>query len=161
MFVLFALGALAHERRWLVDGLSADLRRTCGGMAAFGVALAVLLGVVITLTDDPDPFLGGFRLQATLIPVVEAMITVGMSLWAVDWFRRRWNRAPPLVRTLGRSSFAAYLVHAPITILFAVALRDVGVPAEVKFLAVLALSAVASFGLGALVTRSRVAARVL
>ncbi len=96
-----------------------------------------------------------------LIPVLEAMITIGMSLWLVDWFGRRWNHSTSLVRTFGRSSFVAYLVHAPFTIAFAVALRDVGVPAEVKFVVVFALSVTASFGLGWLVTRSRVAGRVL
>jgi peptidoglycan/LPS O-acetylase OafA/YrhL len=55
----------------------------------------------------------------------------------------------------------AYLVHAPITVILAVALRDVSVPAEVKFLVVFALAVVASFGLGSLVTRSRMAGRVV
>jgi glucans biosynthesis protein C len=161
MLALFALGALGEERRWLADGLPADMRRTCGRAAALGVVLAALVGAAITITDDPDPWLGGLRLQAMLIPLIEAMITVGMSLWAVDWFRRRWNRAGPLVQALGRGSFGAYLVHAPITVVLAVALRGVGVPAEVKFLTVFALTVVASFGLGVLFSRSRLGSHIL
>jgi peptidoglycan/LPS O-acetylase OafA/YrhL len=161
MFALFALGALAEERRWLVDGLTPDLRRTCGRAAALGVAMAVLVGVAVTLSEDADPFLGGLRIQATLIPVIEAMITLGMSLWAVDWFRRRWNGSGPLVRGLGRASFAAYLVHAPVTVALAVALSDAGAPTEVKFSVVLALTLAASFGLGWIATRWRVVGRVL
>jgi peptidoglycan/LPS O-acetylase OafA/YrhL len=161
MSALFALGILAQERGWLSDGLSPQLRRTCGLAAAVGVVLAILVGVGITMAEDPEPFLGGLGFEATLIPLIEATLALGMSLWAIDWFRRRGNRAGSLVRGLGRASFAAYLVHAPITILLAITLRQVGVPAELKFLSVYALGVIASFGVGSLVTRSRVAGRIL
>lgn len=161
MITLFVLGALATERRWLADGLSQPLRRTCGRAAAIGIALITALGVAITLTDDPDPFLGGFRLEATIIPAAEAMIAVGMSLWAVDWFRRRWNRAGPIGRAMGRASFAAYLVHAPLTVLLAIAMRDVDLAAEAKLLAVFSTATITAYGLGWLFTRSDVAGRIL
>jgi hypothetical protein len=107
MITLFALGALAAERRWLTNGLSTELRRTCGRATAVGVAITAALGAAITLTDDPDPFLGGLWPQATLIPLAEATIAVGISLWAVDWFRRHSNRAGTLMRGMGRASFSA------------------------------------------------------
>jgi hypothetical protein len=161
MFALFTLGVLAQERGWLSNGMSAQLRRTCGWAAAVGVVLAILVGVGITITDDAEPFLGGLRFEATLIPLIEATLALGMSLWAIDWFRRRANHAGLLVRGLGRASFAAYLVHAPITILLAIALRDVGIPAETKFLIVFGLGVVASFGLGWLSTSSQLTGRIL
>jgi peptidoglycan/LPS O-acetylase OafA/YrhL len=161
MVALFALGVLARERGWLSEGLSPLLRRTCGWAALAGVVLAALVGAGITTTDDAEPFLGGLRLEATLIPLIEATLALGMALWAIDWFRRRLNHSGTLVRGLGRGSFAAYLVHAPITILLAIALRDIEVPAEVKFVTVFALGVAASFGLGWLSSRSRVTARIL
>lgn len=112
-------------------------------------------------SEDADPWLGGLRLQATLIPVIEAMITVGMSLWTVDWFRRRWDRSGPLVGAMGRGSFVAYLVHAPVTVVLAVALRHVDVPTEVKLVAVFAATVATSFALGARLTRRSRAGRVL
>jgi peptidoglycan/LPS O-acetylase OafA/YrhL len=161
MVTLFALGVLAADRHWLDGGLPPRLRRVCGRAAAAGLALAVIAGVGITLSDDADPFLGGARLEATLIPMIEATLTLGGSLWALDWFRRRWNRAGPLFHGFGRGSFVAYLIHAPITVILAVALRDIGVPAEVKFLVVFGLTVVASFGLGSLLTRPRRVGRIL
>jgi hypothetical protein len=161
MIALFALGVLARERGWLVDGLSPELRGSCGWAAAVGVALAMLVGAGIAITGDADPFLGGLRVEATLIPLIEATLALGMSLWAIDWFRRRANRAGSLARGLGRASFAAYLIHVPITITLAIALAQVGVPAELKFIAVFGLGVVASFGLGWLSTRTRVAGRIL
>jgi hypothetical protein len=161
MITLFGLGAIAAERHWLDDGLPPQLRRVCGRAAVAGLVVAVTAGAAITLSDDADPFLGGFRLEALLIPIVEATLTVGASLWAIDWFRRRWNHAGPLVHSAGRGSFAAYIIHAPITVILAVALRHVGIAPEVKFLVVFALTVVASFGLGSLLTRSRLRGRIL
>jgi peptidoglycan/LPS O-acetylase OafA/YrhL len=161
MLTLFVLGVLAAERGWFADGLSTELRRTCGRAAALSLVATVLLAVGITLTDDADPFLGGLHIQATLIPVIEATIAVCMSLWATDWFRRRWARTTPLAHGAGQASFAAYLIHAPITIALAALLSDVGVPAEVKFLAVFVGAVAVSFGLGWFVTRSHVGGRIL
>lgn len=162
MLTLFALGVRAAERSWLATtGLSGNLRRFCGRGAAMSLAAAILAAVGITLADDPDPFVGGLHLQATLIPVVEAVIAVTMSLWITDWFRRRWNQSSAFVHGAGQASFAAYLLHAPITIAFAAALRALDVPAELKFLAVFTAPVLASFGLGSLLTRSHVGGRVL
>ena len=161
MAAMFALGLFARERGWLSEGLSPQLRRTCGRAAAVGVVLAVLVGVGIATAEDPDPFLGGFHLQATLIPLIEATLALGMSLWLIDGLRRRANRASPVVRGLGKASFTAYLVHVPITILLAILLRDIAVPAELKFLFVFGVGAAASFGLGWVSGRSRVSGRVL
>ena len=161
MSALFGLGVHASEQGWLSSGLTRQTRRACGRAATVGVVLAVVVGAGLAITEDPQPFLGGLRFEATLIPLIEATLALGMSLWAIDWFRRRGNRSGTLVRGLGRGSFAAYLVHAPLIILLAIALRDVGLPAELKFLVVFGLGVVASFWLGWLATRSRVAGRIL
>ena len=161
MSTLFALGVLTRERGWLSDALSPQLRRTCGRAAALGVVLAVLTGAAIAVTDDPEPYLGGLRFEAAVIPLIEATLAVGMSLWLIDWFRRRATGTSPLMRGLGRASFAAYLLHVPITILLAITIRGVAIPAELKFLGVFLLGATASFGLGWLLTRSRAAGRIL
>jgi fucose 4-O-acetylase-like acetyltransferase len=161
MITLFVLGLLAEERGWLVEGLSSRVRRACGIAAGAGLVLTVVLAVALTLSDDADPFLGGLRLEAALIPLAEAAIAVGMSLWLVDWFRRRWNRAGTVVRGMGRASFVAYLVHAPITVVLAAVLRRVDVAGEFKFVVVMVLSVIASFGLGWLLTRGRATSRIL
>jgi len=105
--------------------------------------------------------LGGVYPQALALPIAEAVIAVAMSLWTLEWFRRRWEHAGPLARALGRASFAAYIVHAPVVVLLSVGLRSVPVPVEIKFLAVFTLGAAASFGLGWVVTRWRFVARIL
>ena len=59
-----------------------------------------------------------------------------MSVWTLEWFRRRWNRSGSMSRAAGRASYAAYLVHAPVVVVLSVALRWVAVPVEIKFVVV-------------------------
>ena len=161
MAALFALGVHAGERGWLAQGLSPRHRRTCGRAAAVGLLLAVLTGVAVATSDDPDPFLGGFHVEATLVPLVEATLALGLSLWLVDWFRRRTTRAGMLVHGLGQASFTAYLVHVPVTVLLAIVLREVGIPAELKLGLVLVFGLVSSYAIGWASGRARRAGRIL
>jgi peptidoglycan/LPS O-acetylase OafA/YrhL len=84
-----------------------------------------------------------------------------MSLWTVDWFRRRFDQVRTVVRRAGRGSFVAYLVHAPVTIVLAAGLRDVDVAAELKFVVVFALTVVVSFALGWPATRTPSSGHIL
>lgn len=160
MVALFGLGVLSAERNWLEGGLPDRLWRRCGAAAILG-ALSVPLVLALLTGRDDDPLLGGLDPRALLIPIGEAVIAIGMSLWTLEWFRRRWNGTGPVRQGLGRASFAAYLVHPPVIVLLSVALQSVAVPAEVKFLVVSAVGVVGAFALGWLLTRWRPVARIV
>jgi glucans biosynthesis protein C len=160
MLALFSLGVVAGERGWLDEPLSAAVRRRCGQAALAAGAVAVLLSPVIALSGD-EAFLGGWDVRALLMPAVEAVISVTVSLWVLEWFRRRWDTGGRLQQALARASFAAYVVHPIVIVTLAVALASVPVPVEVKLLVVYALGLAGAFGLGWLATRSRLLGRVL
>jgi peptidoglycan/LPS O-acetylase OafA/YrhL len=84
-----------------------------------------------------------------------------MSLWLVGWFARRWTHQGTLARSLGRASFAAYIIHPPVLVLLSVGLSSLTVAAEVKFVAVSVLGVATSFTLGWHMTKVRPLARVL
>ena len=153
MITLFALGTLAAERGWLREGIPDRLRRRCGWAALGGAVMALLVGVSMNISGDEDSYLGGFHFEALAIPVIEAVIAIGMSLWMIEWFRRRWDHTGSFARGLGRASFAAYIIHPPVVVLISVAIRSLAAPIEVKFLVVFAIGAAASFALGFLLTR--------
>lgn len=77
---------------------------------------------------------------------VESMLTVFGSVW---WLSRaaRLSRASHLDGALGRSAYAAFLVHGVPLLGLAVALRPVPVPAEINALLVAAGGVVGSFAL--------------
>jgi peptidoglycan/LPS O-acetylase OafA/YrhL len=122
--------------------------------------LVALVGVV-GLTDDADAFAGGWNLQAVAAPAVEATIAIAMSMWVLAWFTHRGNQDGPLVRSLGRASFAAYIVHAPVIVLLSAALSSVAIVAELKLVCVAASGIAISFTLGWLATKVRPLTHVL
>ena len=64
-------------------------------------------------------------------------------------------------RSLGRASFAAYIVHAPVVVLLSAALSSVAIVGELKFIAVAASGIAVSFTGGWLATRARPLTAVL
>ena len=161
MVALFTVGVLAGERGWLADGLSDAQWRRAGRAGACGAV--ALLGAAggIALSGDEEPFLGGPHVQALVLPVIEAVISIAMSLWALEWFRRRWDRGGALSAAMARASFAAYVIHPPVLVALSAVLIAVPVVVEVKFLVVWALGVAAAFGLGSLLARVPVLRRVL
>jgi glucan biosynthesis protein C len=157
---LFALGVLAGERSWL-DPVPHWIPRTCGrATAAALVAIGVLVAAV-SLADDTDRFTGGWRVQALAEPLVEGTMAVAMSFWMLVWFMRRADHDGPLARRLGRASFAAYILHAPLVVLLSAGLSSVAMVIEFKFLVVAVLGVISSFTVGWSATRVRPLAGLL
>ena len=67
----------------------------------------------------------------------------------------------PLARRLGRASFAAYILHAPVVVLLGAGLSSATMVIEIKFLVVAALGVISSFTVGWLAARVRPLGRVL
>ena len=160
MATLFALGVLAGEHGWL-DPMPGPLRRACGRASVVGALGLLFVVAAAGLAGNEEPFLGGWHLQALAEPAVEATIAVGMSLWSVGWFAGRWNYDGTLARSLGRASFAAYIIHAPVIVLLSAGLSSVTVATDVKFVMVAVLGVTTSFTVGWSMTKVRPLARVL
>jgi hypothetical protein len=77
-------------------------------------------------------------------------------VWLLGVAQRRLNRlAGPRGRALARSAYGAFVLQGVVLVGLMIALRPVGVPAEIKALAVAGLGVVGSFGLAwLLVTRT-------
>jgi len=160
MATMFAFGVLAAEHAWL-DPMPDWLRRGCSRAGIAGMVGLVFLVAVVGVAGDEDLFLGGWHVQAVAEPIVEATIAVTMSLWLIGWFARRWDHHGTLATSLGRASFAAYILHPPVVVSLGALLASVAVVVEVKFVVVAVLGVGASFIVGWLVTRVRLVARVL
>jgi glucans biosynthesis protein C len=152
MVAMFTLGVLAGERGWFDGPLDERLRRRCGLAAVAGGLMTPIVAVVVVI-GDPEPLLGGLAPPALVMPTLEAILAVGLSVWVMEWFRRHGNRAGTVGRKLGRSSYATYLIHPPVVVACSLLLRGLPIPAELKFVIVAALAVPAAFGLGHLLTR--------
>jgi hypothetical protein len=110
-------------------------------------------GVDGDLLFDP-----GLHWAPLSMAAIEGPLAVGTSVWLLGLAQQRLNGHPgPLGRAMARSAYAAFLLQGVVLIGLMIALRPIGVPAEVKALAVAGLGVAGSFALAwVLVTRTRV-----
>jgi glucans biosynthesis protein C len=152
--ILFALGAAAGRRGWF-ETLTPELQRRCGQAGLTAVLLFPLVLLAGGFFDGGDAaedrFAGGLHWEAAAGAMLEGVLATCLCLWVVSHFRRheaRYNR--PLVRKMAPSAYGAFVIHPPVLVGLAFALGSLPVPAELKFLLLLAGGAAGSFGLVAL-----------
>jgi hypothetical protein len=155
---MFGLGIVAAPRGWL-DPVPDRIRRGCGFAALGGVAAFLVVAGIMAATgvDGGVIFDSGLHWPALSLAIVEGPLAVGASLWLLGFAQRHLNRRPgPLGRAMARSAYAAFLLQGAVLIGLMIALRPIGVPAEVKALAVAILGVAGSFALAwVLVSRTR------
>jgi glucan biosynthesis protein C len=154
--ILFSLGVAAGRRGWL-ETLTPALRRRCGLvglLAALAFPAVLLAGGFFEGGAAEDRFAGGWHWQAAAGALLEGLLATCISLWAVGHFRAHQERYfRPLIRSMAPPAYGAFIIHPPVLVGLALALQPLPVPAELKFLAVLAAGVAGSFGLTALARR--------
>jgi glucans biosynthesis protein C len=149
--ILFALGVAASRRGWL-DTLRPELERRCGiagALAALALLVALIAGGFFGGEAAEDRFAGGWHWEAAVFPLAEGVIATCVSLWAIGLFRRRFNDLRPLARRMAPSAYGAFVLHAPVIVVLALAVQPLPMPAELKFVAVLVTGVAGSFALPA------------
>jgi len=159
---LFVIGVAGFRRGWLI-AVPELLRRSAGRTTAVaGAALVVFLLFALAVGEPQESFLGGAHLPALTVACLEGVLTVFGSIWLLSLSQHRWNRSSPVSRALGRSAFAAFVVHPVLLIALALALRPLPAGSGVKATLVVVGGVTLSFGLGhLLVSRVPAVARVL
>jgi hypothetical protein len=141
---VFALGIRASNRGWITV-IPDDLARRCRDVTLIGAAAMAVLLAVVGVQDAVDDAIGGLHWAAAAFAVIESLLTVFGSVWLLHVAQHRLDRVLPLGPQLSRSAYGAFIVQTAYLLGFAVALRPVGVPAEVKALALAVGSVTCSF----------------
>jgi glucan biosynthesis protein C len=161
--ILFGLGCAAGRRGWL-ETMTPELRRRCGVVGLVGIlALPVLLlaGGFAESDAKQDLYAGGWHWQAAGTSLVEASLAATLPLYLTGWFREHWTSQGPLLRRMASAAYGAFIIHPPVIVGLALALHQMAIPAELKFMLVLAGGVVGSFGITLLVLRIPTVARLV
>jgi fucose 4-O-acetylase-like acetyltransferase len=159
---MLVIGVIAYRRDWL-----ARLPRAAG---RWGLGVAAFLIVVVSpatfvlggaLQGNVSTFVGGWHWQAFAYALWEQITGLAMMVGLLVLFRERFNRQGHLAKEASAASYAAYILHAPVLILFTLAVRDVRIYPLLKFALVALITVPMTFALGAVVRRLPLARRVL
>ncbi len=158
---VFAVGISASRQGW-VTAVPDRLARQCRDLTLLAASAMVLLLIVVALLDAVDDAVGGWHWPAVAFAVVDAVLTVFGSVWLLSVARHRLDRRYRWGPLLSRSAYGAFMLQALFLLGFAIALRPVGLPAEIKALVVAIAGVTCSFAAAwLLITRVPGLSRVL
>lgn len=134
---LYLVGAIAFRRNWF--------RTIPGSMGVVGfvvalVATAILFSIaftsILTAIENGSQQLatsGNGTWQSAVYALWDSAFAVGMCLAAITFFRRFFNGDSRLGGFLSQQSYAVYIIHIPIIVFLAYALRGIGLAPLLKF----------------------------
>lgn len=130
---MFLVGLVAYRRNWLLSLPDSVGRR----WLALGITLILAfppLGLMLNGSGQNDAFFkGGWHWQALLLAFYEAFLCLGMCIGLLYAFRRYANRRGNLASFLVPNAYTAYLIHAPVLVIVALAISNVEFYPLLKF----------------------------
>ncbi|MBN1126796.1 MAG: acyltransferase family protein, partial [Sedimentisphaerales bacterium] len=160
--VLYILGVAAYRHDWL-GRIPSSMGRLWLVVAAMMI-LIVLPGMFLLgggTKGNVEPFKGGLHVQALALAFWEQLTGVAMVVGLAVWFRDRFNRQSALLAAAAKSSYTAYIIHAPVIILYALTVRSVALPVLPKFTLAVLITVPLCFGLGNLIRKLPGARKIL
>lgn len=151
--VLFAAGTVAYRNRWL-EAIPPGTVRLWVRVALIAIVLFPVIVVAGgALEGNTDAFNGGLNLQALAYAFWEPFVCMGISLWLLSWFLRRYHTAGPLARALSESAYTAFIIHPLVIVAAARLISGTGLPDALRFLLAACIGVPSCFALAWAITR--------
>jgi membrane-bound acyltransferase YfiQ involved in biofilm formation len=161
---LFVLGTVAYRRNWF--------RTVPGSMGVVGFVTALVAGVLLfplALSGQlfsldlsaAEGFVGNGTWQSAVYALWDSAFAVGMCLAAITFFRRFFDKASGFGRFLSQQSYAVYIIHSPILVFIAVALKGVPLAVLIKFALVAVIAVPVCFAIAYVIRKIPGVSRVV
>jgi len=158
---LFIVGILAYRHNWLMRIPNAMGKLWLSIAIIFIVILFPTLFVLGGATGDISPFMGGVHWQCFAYSVWEQFVCVAVVIGLSVLFRERFNRQGRVAKIMSASSYTAYIVHAPVLVLLALAIRNITIYPLLKFALAVPIAILLCFALGNFIRQLPLARRIL
>jgi fucose 4-O-acetylase-like acetyltransferase len=159
---MFIVGIIAYKHNWLA--------RIPDAMGKLWLGVALLLILILfpvffilggALEGDVSSFTGGLHWQCCAYAVWEQFTGVAMIIALLFLFRKRFNRQGGVSRAMSASAYTAYIIHAPVTVLVAIAIRNINLYPLLKFALAVLIAVPLCFALGNFIRQLPLAKRIL
>ena len=127
----FGLGICGSRRGWL-DAVPVRLARQSRGMTLLGAVALMTLLLIASSRGLVDSVMGGWNWAAGTFAVIDAVLAIFGSVWLLSVAQHRLERRCRWGPLLSRSAYGAFMLQTLFLLGFAIALRRLDVPAEVK-----------------------------
>jgi glucans biosynthesis protein C len=128
----FIAGIIAYHNQWF-DHFQDAMGRRWLIVAAVTIPLLPAAIFVSGLDKGADLFMGGFTWQSLVYSAWEAVIGAGLVAGLFVIFRQRFNTQTRLTEIMAANAYGVYIIHAPVIIFFAYAVRGLSIYPLLKF----------------------------
>jgi glucan biosynthesis protein C len=134
---LFVVGTIAYRQNWFRTlprsmGIAGFVAAAGAGVLLFPLALSGRL-FSLELTPAFDNAMGNGHWQSAVYALWDSIFAVGMCLGLITLFRRFLSAESRFGRFLSQHSYAVYVIHIPILVFVAYALRGIQLATLLKF----------------------------
>ena len=159
---MYIVGIIAYKQNWLA--------RIPDAMGKLWLGVALLLILILfpvlfilggALQGNISPFMGGFHWQSFGYAAWEQFTGVAMIIALLFLFRKWLNRQGNISKAMSASAYTAYIIHAPVTVLVAIAVRNVNLYPLLKFALAVLIAVPLCFALGNVIRQLPLAKRIL
>ena len=159
---MYFLGIVAYKHNWL--------SRIPDAIGKLWLCIAVFFIIVLfpalfvlggASSGDTSPFMGGFHWQCLGYSVWEQFTGVAMIVALLYLFRKCFNRQGSLSKAASASAYTAYIIHAPVLVLVAIAIRNINLYPLLKFALAGLIAVPLCFALGNFIRKLPLAKRIL
>jgi glucan biosynthesis protein C len=159
---MFIVGIAAYRRNWLTR-IPDSMGRLWLLMAA--VMIAIIFPALFVLggatKGNITPFIGGLHWQCFGYALWEQVTGVATIIALLFLFRKHLNHQGNLAQAASASAYTAYIIHGPVIILVALAIRGITLQPLLKFVLAVLISAPLCFGLSNVIRRLPLANKIL
>jgi glucan biosynthesis protein C len=144
---LFIVGLLAYRGNWIM-AMPKETGHLWGKIAIVLLLLMPVLIVAGSSSSTLGPFGGGWTWQALAFAFWEQLFCIAVAVGLTVWFREKLNNQNRFTKAVTDSSYAAYILQAPVLVYLAIALQSVQMPLLLKFAVVSPIAVALCFTAG-------------
>jgi len=159
---MYFVGIVAYRRNWLTRIPDAM------GKLWLGVALLsilILFPALFVLGGAPkgniSAFMGGVHWQCFGYAAWEQFTGVAMIIALLFLFRKWFNRQARISKAMSASAYTAYIIHAPVVVCVAIAIRNISLYPLLKFALAALIAVPLCFALANFIRQLPLARRIL